>query len=86
MPFENLPPNFTISEDKSYAVLSVPMERSDNDDRSYRFIRLSNELEVLLVHDANTDKSGASMDVHVGNLCDPVSIEKFDYLQMIRYY
>jgi insulysin len=75
MTFENLPPNFTISEDGNYAVLSVPIEQSDNDDRSYRLIRLSNELEALLVHDANTDKSSASMDVHVGNLCDPVSIE-----------
>lgn len=81
MAFENLPPNFTISDDKSYAILSVPMEQSDNDDRSYRLIRLSNELEVLLIHDANTDKSSAALDVHVGNSCDPASIEneKFNH-------
>jgi insulysin len=72
--FKNLPPNFTISEDESHAILSVPIEQSDNDDRSYRLIRLSNELEALLIHDANTDKSSASLDVHVGSLCDPVSI------------
>lgn len=71
--FKNLPSNFTISEDKSHAVLSVPIEQSDNDDRSYKLIRLSNELEALLIHDANTDKSSASLDVNVGYFCDPVS-------------
>ncbi|GBB86466.1 hypothetical protein RclHR1_01290010 [Rhizophagus clarus] len=69
--FKNLPPNFTISEDESHAVLSVPIEQSDNDDRSYKLIRLSNELEALLIHDADTDKSSASLDVRVGNFCDP---------------
>lgn len=71
--FKNLSPNFTISEDKSHAVLSIPIEQSDNDDRSYKLIRLSNELEALLIHDANTDKSSASLDVNVGHFCDPVS-------------
>ncbi|CAB4464914.1 unnamed protein product [Rhizophagus irregularis] len=69
--FNNLPPNFTISSDGSHAVLSVPVEKSDNDERSYRLIRLSNELEALLIHDAKTDKSSAALDVHIGNLCDP---------------
>ncbi|GBB83220.1 hypothetical protein RclHR1_00100024 [Rhizophagus clarus] len=69
--FNNLPSNFTISSDGSHAILSVPIEKSDNDDRSYRLIRLSNELEALLIHDAKTDKSSAALDVHVGNLCDP---------------
>ncbi|CAB4420535.1 unnamed protein product [Rhizophagus irregularis] len=72
--FKNLPSNFTISEDKSHAVLSVPIEQSDNDDRSYKLIRLSNELEALLIHDANTDKSSASLDVNVGYFCDPESL------------
>ena len=70
--FKNLPPNFNISPDGSHAVLSAPIEKSDNDDRSYKLIRLSNELEALLIHDAKTDKSSAALDVHVGNLCDPV--------------
>ncbi|CAI2164638.1 11700_t:CDS:10 [Funneliformis geosporum] len=73
--FQNLPPNFTISQDKSHAVLSVPIEKSYNDDRSYRLIRLSNELEALLIHDANTDYSSAAIDVHVGHLCDPENLQ-----------
>src|SRR5581483_1079212 len=73
--FKTLPPNFTISEDGNYAILSVPIEKSDNDDRSYTLIRLSNELEALLVHDSETDKSSAALNVCIGNSCDPVSIE-----------
>ena len=74
--FKNLSSNFTISPDGSHEVLSVPIEKSDNDERSYRLIRLSNELEALLIHDAKTDKSSASLDVHVGNLCDPVGHQR----------
>ena len=29
-----------------------------------------NQLEVLLVHDAETDKASAAMDVNVGNFSD----------------
>ncbi|KAI9792346.1 MAG: Insulinase (Peptidase M16) [Piccolia ochrophora] len=41
------------------------------DDRSYRVIRLANALEVVLIHDAETDKASASLDVNVGSFCDP---------------
>ena len=54
-----------------------PVERvTDNletpslDDRSYRVVRLPNKLEALLVHDAETDKASASLDVNVGNFSD----------------
>lgn len=40
------------------------------DDRSYRVIRLANKLEALLVHDPNTDKASASVNVNVGNFSD----------------
>lgn len=40
------------------------------DDRSYRVIRLSNDLEILLVHDPDTDKASAAMDVNVGSFSD----------------
>lgn len=56
----------------------VPIERITEqlevpslDDRSYRVIKLPNELEVLLVHDEDTDKASAAMDVNVGNFSDP---------------
>jgi insulysin len=51
--------------------LTDRLETPSLDDRSYRAIRLpSNQLEVLLVHDADTDKASAAMDVNVGNFSD----------------
>lgn len=70
---EPLPEGYQPSANGQYAVFTKTIEASLNDDRSYQMIRLPNEMEVLLVHDANTDKSAASLDVHVGNLTDPVS-------------
>lgn len=40
------------------------------DDRSYRVIRLPNMLEALLVHDPETDKASASVNVNVGSFSD----------------
>lgn len=51
-------------------ILADKLEQPDLDNRSYRVIQLSNKLEVLLVHDPDTDKASAAMDVHVGNFCD----------------
>jgi len=46
------------------------LEKPELDDRSYRVIRLSNKLEVLLVHDPDTDKASASVNVNVGSFSD----------------
>ncbi|EXJ75396.1 insulysin [Cladophialophora psammophila CBS 110553] len=46
------------------------LEKPDLDDRSYRVIELPNKLEALLVHDAQTDKASASLNVNVGNFSD----------------
>ena len=54
--------------------MSIEIDRSPNDDRSYRFIKLENELRVILVLDPETTKSSASLQVGVGSSLDP---EKF---------
>jgi insulysin len=46
------------------------LEKPDLDDRSYRVIELPNKLEALIVHDAQTDKASASLNVNVGNFSD----------------
>ena len=46
------------------------LERPALDDRSYRVIKLLNQLEVLLVHDAETDKASGALDVNVGSFSD----------------
>lgn len=46
------------------------LEKPELDDRSYRVIRLENKLEALLVHDPDTDKASAAVNVNVGNFSD----------------
>ncbi|KAF9955870.1 Insulinase (Peptidase M16) [Mortierella alpina] len=66
---------FEPSKDGTHAVFTKPIESSLNDERSYRLIRLNNDLEVLLIHDATADKSAAALDVHVGHLSDPDNLQ-----------
>ncbi|KZV96205.1 hypothetical protein EXIGLDRAFT_747787 [Exidia glandulosa HHB12029] len=52
-------------------VYATPIQRSPNDDRDYRIIRLKNGLHAMLIHDPNVDKAAASLAVTVGHLSDP---------------
>ncbi|EEB06386.1 metallopeptidase [Schizosaccharomyces japonicus yFS275] len=47
----------------------------NNDDRQYRVIRLANKLEVMLVHDDDTDLASASLDVRVGSHSNPKELQ-----------
>jgi len=60
----NVPPHW---------VYTKPIQKSQQDDREYRLIRLNNGLQAMLVHDATADKAAASLDVAVGHLHDPAS-------------
>jgi len=51
--------------------LSNKMEKPLLDDRLYRVMELPNHLKVLLIHDPDTDKTAAAMDVNVGSFSDP---------------
>lgn len=47
-----------------------PAEKLKNplvDNRSYRVIKLPNDLEALLIHDPDTEEGPAAMDVEVGS-------------------
>jgi insulysin len=46
------------------------MERPALDNRSYRVVKLQNELEALLIHDPETDKASGALDVNVGSFSD----------------
>ena len=61
----------------SYWVYTKPIQKSQQDDREYRLIRLDNGLQAMLVHDAKADKAAASLDVAVGHLHDPVSTHQY---------
>jgi insulysin len=56
--------------ERSAAARIEDLERPQLDDRSYRVITLQNQLEVLLIHDAGTDKASAALDVNVGSFSD----------------
>ncbi|RAR15488.1 LuxS/MPP-like metallohydrolase [Stemphylium lycopersici] len=47
------------------------LERPRLDGRSYRIFTLPNLIEVLLIHEARTDKASAALDVNVGSFSDP---------------
>ncbi|KAF2171129.1 hypothetical protein M409DRAFT_19100 [Zasmidium cellare ATCC 36951] len=55
--------------------LADRLEKPLLDNRTYRVIRLPNQLEALLVHDADTDQASAAMDVHVGSMSDPEEMQ-----------
>jgi hypothetical protein len=60
---------FHLAERMSVRVL-VSEDRivqSQDDKRKYRVLRLTNDLEAILVSDPDTDTAAASMDVHVGH-------------------
>lgn len=50
----------------AYKVLSENIQKSLLDDRQYKFIKLPNNLNALLIHDPTTDKAAAALDVNVG--------------------
>jgi insulysin len=57
----------------SHWVFNKPIQKSQQDEREYRLIRLDNGLQAMLVHDVTADKAAASLDVAVGHLHDPAS-------------
>ena len=52
-------------------VLARALEKPLLDTREYRVIKLPNDLEALLIHDPETDKAAAAMDVNIGSFSDP---------------
>lgn len=55
-----------------YSMFTKPIQKSPRDEREYRVIQLDNGLKATLIHDPETDKAAASLDVAVGHLNDPV--------------
>lgn len=66
-----LPLHLSFSTMPSIERVTENLEAPELDNRSYRVIRLPNKLEALLVHDPDTDKASASVNVNVGSFSDP---------------
>jgi len=65
-----------------YWVLLSEIEKPKSDDRNYKFIKLKNGFQILLIQDPDTDIAAVAMNVGVGYLSDPVRI----YLALMRLY
>lgn len=59
------------TRDNAAGALASGLVKSDSDRREYRYITLPNQMRVLLVSDAETDKAAASLDIHIGSAQDP---------------
>ncbi|CDZ96447.1 related to ste23-metalloprotease involved in a-factor processing [Phaffia rhodozyma] len=64
-----------LGESLPFDTFTGKLEQSPADDRQYRYIRLPNGLEAMLIRDEKTDKSSAAMDVKVGHLMDPPDLK-----------
>ncbi|KAJ3792301.1 Metalloenzyme, LuxS/M16 peptidase-like protein [Lentinula aff. detonsa] len=54
-----------------FSVFTKLIQKSAQDDREYRIIKLENGLKAVLIHDGKADQAAASLDVAVGHLSDP---------------
>lgn len=63
-----------------YESLTSTIVKGANDKRDYHVVRLSNQMEVLLISDPQTDKSAAALDVYVGSQSDPVELPGLAHL------
>ena len=57
--------------ENSKILIKSEVTKSPNDDREFRFIKLENDLKVILIQDPETTKSYATMHVNVGSALDP---------------
>ncbi|CCF56032.1 hypothetical protein KAFR_0A05970 [Kazachstania africana CBS 2517] len=55
----------------SYKDFKLNFIKPDLDDRSYRFIKLPNNLKALVIQDPTADKAAAALDVNIGAFEDP---------------
>ncbi|KAK2923313.1 hypothetical protein FoTM2_016835 [Fusarium oxysporum f. sp. vasinfectum] len=55
-------------------LIADSLKKPSLNDRDYRVIRLNNEPEALRMHDSETDKASAALDINVGNFSDESDI------------
>lgn len=71
---DELTPRERIDTTAHVASRSEAIDKSESDGRAYRWLRLTNELEVMLVSDATCDYAAAAMDVGVGSASEPEAL------------
>ncbi|ODV92635.1 hypothetical protein CANCADRAFT_56288 [Tortispora caseinolytica NRRL Y-17796] len=61
-------------------VIADDIQKPLLDDRQYRVVQLPNQLEATLIHDPETDKASAALDVNVGSFAD------YNYLPGLAHF
>ena len=64
-------PSSPMTTQPSVSLLPSRLETPLGDARQYELLIMGNKLEVLLVHDATTDRASAALDIRVGSYSDP---------------
>eukprot|EP00611_Tribonema_gayanum_P026910 TRINITY_DN6514_c0_g2_i2.p1 TRINITY_DN6514_c0_g2~~TRINITY_DN6514_c0_g2_i2.p1 ORF type:complete len:403 (-),score=64.92 TRINITY_DN6514_c0_g2_i2:5-1036(-) len=62
------------------APASEAIEKAPADSRDYRFVRLENGLEVMIVSDSEAETAAASVTINVGHLADPAELPGLAHL------
>ncbi len=62
----------SLSSMEPIKLVTDQLETPLTDHRTYRVVRLRNELEILLVHDPTADEAGACLAVDVGSMSDEI--------------
>jgi insulysin len=63
-------PSLAQPQKPAAVLVTDQLETPLGDNRSYSVVTLPNKLEALIVHDADTDKASAALDVNVGSFSD----------------
>lgn len=67
-----LVPTLALAQAQPLAAAKMAkVAKSDNDNRDYRYLTLSNNLRVLLISDSAAEKAAAALNVHVGSHQNP---------------
>ncbi|KAJ2826870.1 metalloprotease [Coemansia furcata] len=65
----------TVESSLPYEAYTGTIEKSGNDQRQYRLIRLPNNLVALCIQDTEAKEAAASLSVNVGSNADPVELQ-----------
>ncbi|KAJ2402603.1 metalloprotease, partial [Coemansia sp. RSA 2531] len=71
----NFESKLTVESSLPYKEYSGLIEKSGNDQRQYRLVRLPNNLTALCVQDAEAKEAAASLSVNVGSGANPVELQ-----------
>ncbi|KAJ2040200.1 metalloprotease [Coemansia sp. S3946] len=75
----NFESKLTVESSLPYKEYSGLIEKSGNDQRQYRLVRLPNNLTALCVQDAEAKEAAASLSVNVGSGANPVELQGLAY-------